>query len=259
MLPYDILPFPSERKVIVDAGYAAKKRHIIYGLLEVDVTEARTRIKALKDAGSTPLSFTAFIVACLARAIASDPRVQAYQDWRGRLVVFHEVDVVTLIEPEAGAAAIPHIIRRADRRSVQEISGEIRSIQREPGRSQQRGGLVSIAGRVPRFVRMLFYWAVKKDPQRFKQIQGTAIITSVGMFGKGGGWGIAFLPFHTLGLTVGGIVQRPGIQAGALATREFLNLTLAFDHDIVDGAPAARFARKLIELIESASLLEEGE
>ncbi len=28
-------------------------------------------------------------------------------------------------------------------------------------------------------------------------------------------------------------------------------MTLSFDHDIVDGAPAARFARRLKELIES--------
>lgn len=30
-----------------------------------------------------------------------------------------------------------------------------------------------------------------------------------------------------------------------------LSLTLLFDHDVVDGAPAARFARRLVALIES--------
>ena len=69
------------------------------------------------------------------------------------------------------------------------------------------------------------------------------------MFGKGGGWGIAFLPTHTLGLTVGGITQKPGVQDGQIEVREYLNLTLSFDHDIVDGAPAARFTIKLIEAI----------
>jgi pyruvate/2-oxoglutarate dehydrogenase complex dihydrolipoamide acyltransferase (E2) component len=33
--------------------------------------------------------------------------------------------------------------------------------------------------------------------------------------------------------------------------RKYLSLTLDFDHDIIDGAPAARFAQRLIELIES--------
>jgi hypothetical protein len=46
---------------------------------------------------NTKMSFTAFIVASLSRAVASIPQVQAYRDWRGRLVVFHDVDVVTMI------------------------------------------------------------------------------------------------------------------------------------------------------------------
>jgi pyruvate/2-oxoglutarate dehydrogenase complex dihydrolipoamide acyltransferase (E2) component len=77
------------------------------------------------------------------------------------------------------------------------------------------------------------------------------------MFGTSGGWGIGFLPTHTLGLTVGGIVQRPGVHEGQIEVREVLNLTISFDHDIVDGAPAARFTSRLIELIEDATVLEE--
>ena len=104
---------------------------------------------------------------------------------------------------------------------------------------------------------MLFFWVVKKNPQWFKQLQGTVVVTSVGMFGKGGGWGIGFLPTHNLGLTVGGIVKKPGVHEGRVEVREYLNLTISFDHDIVDGAPAARFGRRLVEVIEEAAVLEE--
>ena len=38
---------------------------------------------------------------------------------------------------------------------------------------------------------------------------------------------------------------------GRIEPRERLNLTLVFDHDVIDGAPAARFARRLVELIDS--------
>jgi pyruvate/2-oxoglutarate dehydrogenase complex dihydrolipoamide acyltransferase (E2) component len=31
-----------------------------------------------------------------------------------------------------------------------------------------------------------------------------------------------------------------------------LDLTISVDHDLVDGAPAARFARRLADLVESA-------
>jgi pyruvate/2-oxoglutarate dehydrogenase complex dihydrolipoamide acyltransferase (E2) component len=254
---FDILPFPSRREIVVDAGYLSARRHIIYGLVEVDVTRARELVRLLAAREDTRLSFTAVIVASLARAIAANPRVQAYRDWRRRLIVFHDVDVVTMIEPEPGKVAIPHIIRQANRRSVGDISDEIRSIQARPERSEQHGVLVSLAPRIPRFARLLFFWAVKKNPHWFKRFEGTVVVTSVGMFGKGGGWGIGFLPTHTLGLTVGGMAQKPGVHDGQIAVREYLNLTISFDHDIVDGAPAARFTRKLIELMETAAVLEE--
>ena len=82
------------------------------------------------------------------------------------------------------------------------------------------------------------------------------MLTSVGMFGKGGGWGIGFLPTHNLGITVGGINEKPGVHQGQIAIREYLNLTISFDHDIIDGAPAARFARILNKTIESGVVLE---
>jgi len=255
--PHDIYPFPRERRVVVDAGYLAAKRHIIYGFLEVDITRARQLLRERSDANGIRLSFTAFLVASLARGIKSFPKVQAYLDWRGRLVVFHEVDVVTMIEPEAGAVAIPHIIRKAESRSVSEISAEIRGIQANPGSSEQRGQLYKLGIRAPRPLRLLFFRLVKKNPHWMKRYQGTVMITSVGMFGKGAGWGLSFLPAHTLGLTVGGIAQKPGVNDGKIAVREYLNLTISFDHDIVDGAPAARFAQKLVDNLENASVFEE--
>jgi hypothetical protein len=54
-------------------------------------------------------------------------------------------------------------------------------------------------------------------------------------------------------VTVGGIGQKSGIVDGHIAIREYLSLTISFDHDIIDGAPAARFTQRLKELIESGS------
>jgi pyruvate/2-oxoglutarate dehydrogenase complex dihydrolipoamide acyltransferase (E2) component len=76
------------------------------------------------------------------------------------------------------------------------------------------------------------------------------------MFGQSSGWGIGFLPMHTLGLTVGGIAEKPGVIDGQIAIREYLDLTITFDHDIVDGAPAARFAQRFKEMIESGRTLD---
>jgi pyruvate/2-oxoglutarate dehydrogenase complex dihydrolipoamide acyltransferase (E2) component len=53
-------------------------------------------------------------------------------------------------------------------------------------------------------------------------------------------------------VVVGGISTQPRLVDGQLQDRQFLHVTLTFDHDIVDGAPAARFAARLSELIEAA-------
>jgi pyruvate/2-oxoglutarate dehydrogenase complex dihydrolipoamide acyltransferase (E2) component len=262
-MDYDILPFTPDRKVIVDAGYLGAGRHIIYGLVEADVTGPRQIIRRREAAGED-LSFTAFLAASLARAIApqpgsarpAHPLVQAYRDWRGRLVIHHDVDVVVMVEASAGRVAIPHIIRGAQRRSIGEISAEIRAVQTNPKPAGKSDQLQRLAPHLPRFIRLWFFQAVKRNPNWFKQLQGTTIITSLGMFAPGTGWGITFLPVHTFGLTVGSITEKPVAHQGQVIVREILHLTLAFDHDIIDGAPAARFARSLLEVIESGEALE---
>lgn len=256
MPDYDLLPFPGEREIVVDAGYLAAGRHVIYGLVEVDVTDARRLLRRRSEELGVKLSLTAFIVAALGRAVAADPRVQAYRDWRRRLVLFHDVDVVTMIEPRPGAVAIPHVIRGAQQKSVEEITAEIRAIQNRPASSSQRNNrLTALAPRLPRFVRLLFFRILKLNPLWYKQVAGTVVLTSVGMFGRSGGWGIGFLPTHNLGVTVGGISRKPGVRDDEIAIGEYLNLTLSFDHDVVDGAPAARFARRFVEQLEAATVL----
>ena len=81
------------------------------------------------------------------------------------------------------------------------------------------------------------------------------MVTSVGMFGTAAGWGVP-LPGHTLCLTVGGIEHKPVLNNGDLQNREHLCLTVSFDHDIVDGAPAARFIQRLASLVQEGAGLE---
>jgi pyruvate/2-oxoglutarate dehydrogenase complex dihydrolipoamide acyltransferase (E2) component len=88
---------------------------------------------------------------------------------------------------------------------------------------------------------------------------GTVALTSVGLFGGDhSGWGISPTP-EPLGLVVGGISWKPVVVEGRIEPREILNLTVSFDHDIVDGGPATRFVKRLVELIESGYGLEEGD
>jgi hypothetical protein len=77
------------------------------------------------------------------------------------------------------------------------------------------------------------------------------------MFGKGAGWGVP-PPFPVpLLVSVGGIGPGHEHVDGRIVPHELLSMTISVDHNIVDGAPAARFASRLKELIESCYGLDE--
>ena len=250
---FEVRPFPLQRALVVDAGYLSHKRHIVHGLVSVNVTRARSIVKERE------LSFTAFVVASIGRAVAEHRNVQAYRDFWGRLIVYKNCDIVTMVEPFPDAVAIPHIVRNANLRSVVDITKEIRSIQRSPESSGQQGGMIDVAARLPRWIRMVGYRWIRGNPHRLKRLMGTVIVTAVGMFGSdhgGEAYGVGFLPLHTLGVTVGGIAKRMTLASdGSLEMNEYLSLTLSFDHDVVDGAPAARFTSDVAQIMESASVL----
>jgi hypothetical protein len=75
------------------------------------------------------------------------------------------------------------------------------------------------------------------------------------MAGRGGGWSLAPAG-QSLLLIVGGLARKPAVVEERAEPRDLLSLTVAFDHDVVDGAPAARFVHRLVELIESGYGLE---
>ena len=60
----------------------------------------------------------------------------------------------------------------------------------------------------------------------------------------------------TLMVTVGSIGQRARVMDGVRGEAETLALSLSFDHTVVDGGPAARFASTLQAMLEEATVLE---
>ena len=56
-----------------------------------------------------------------------------------------------------------------------------------------------------------------------------------------------------------GIAWKPAVVEGRIEPREILHLTVVFNHDVIDGAPATRFTRRLVELIESGYGLNEAQ
>lgn len=230
----------------------------MYGLLEVDVTVARQFIAEHKARTGETLSFAGFLAFCLARAVDEDKTIQAYRKGGKQLILFDDVNVGLMVEQKVGEkrALMGHVIRAANRKSYREIHEEIRSVQSAPvppGRGMPawfRSALL-LPWPLSRLVIALLRINSRRDPTIAVSMGGTVALTSVGMFGGGhSGWGLS-PTLHPLGLVVGGIAWKPAVVEGRIEPREILSLTVTFDHDIVDGAPATRFVRRLVELIES--------
>lgn len=257
---FQTLPYPRSRLLVVDAVRAGSRKHLIHGLVEMDVTEARRRIRAHREQTGESISFTAFFLHCLGTAVEEHKMVHAYRDWRGRLILFDDVDVNTIIEVELEGHRFPlvHTVRAVNHRPLRDLHDEIRRAQTGTDQTYDSGtlDLMRIYVRLPGFLRDLAYRIILKNPHWMKRIGGTVSVTAIGMFGEGGGWGIP-IPIYTLTATLGGIAQKPAVFNGKIVPRELLSVTLTFDHDIVDGAPAARFADRFRGLIESAAGLED--
>jgi pyruvate/2-oxoglutarate dehydrogenase complex dihydrolipoamide acyltransferase (E2) component len=250
---------PPMRRFSIDAGYLGRRRHIVHGLIEVDVTEARAIIQEHESETGEKLSFTAFVICCLSKAIEQHPHLHAYRDWRSRLIIYEDINITSMFEVEFGQkkTPMPHIFRATNQKTYKQIHDEMRGIQNKPHISTEARFMRWFLY-LPAFLRRGFYWAVMKFPQRFRENSSPVILTAVGMFGQGGGWAIT-MPNFTLSIAVGGISKKPGIFADEIAIREFLDLTVSIDHDVVDGAPAARFVQSFRTLLEDAAGLKDIE
>ncbi|MGA7228365.1 MAG: 2-oxo acid dehydrogenase subunit E2 [Acidimicrobiia bacterium] len=250
---YEVRAFPKIRRAYVGVLREGHRRHIIHGLVEVDVTKARSAIRRTVEVEAS-LSFTGFIVACVSKAVDENRMLHAHRWGRRKLVLFEDVDVnlqLEQVEEDGTRIVQSRIVRAANRKTVGEISAEIRQAQRigEADRRRLRGTLWFVT--LPRFIRRLIWRGVMVRPWWTKRFGGTVAVSSVGMFGSDLGWGIPITPTPLM-VTVGGIGLRPVMVDGKLENREHLSLTVSVDHDIVDGAPAARFVERMRQLIEEA-------
>lgn len=264
--PYRVVDLPPGRRAWINLLDMSWPKHTVYGLLEVDVTVARQFFAAHKARTGETLSFTGYLTFCLAHAVDEDKTVQAYLKGRKQLVLFDDVNVGLMIEHNAGEkrALMGHVVRGANHKTFSQVHQEIRAVQSQPA-PPSRGipswlrSTLMLPWPLSRLFGAFLNMTMHRDPTRSVAMGGTVAITAVGMFGKGhSGWALTPTP-ESLGLVVGSIIPKPAVIDGRIEPREILHLTVMFDHDVIDGAPAARFTGRLVELIESGYGLDETE
>jgi pyruvate/2-oxoglutarate dehydrogenase complex dihydrolipoamide acyltransferase (E2) component len=254
------IEYPSSRQLTMDLGKIGRGKHHVKALLEVDVTEARQKIRQYRQGGKK-IAFTAWLIKVIADCAALHPPVSGFNRPRGnKVVVFKDVDVSIVVEKAVSGTRVPlpYVIRKADQKTLDQIHAEIEAARSQTVEDEGNyvlGEQYSTTGlklfvHLPAWLRLfLMRVLVFNNPQRTKHMMGTVMVTTVGMVGHTRGWMIPF-SMHPLSLAFGSLNEQAAVYRGEIQKREILHLTALIDHDVIDGMPSAQFVDDLVKKLE---------
>lgn len=192
---------------------------------QADVTELDA-FRKTQDAAGPKLTVTAFALKAAAVALKEFPQFNSSLDLdNGKLIRKGYFNIGVAVDTERGLL-VP-VIRAVDRKSVRELAGEIAEIAEKA--RQKKLGLDEMKG-------------------------GTFTVTNLGGIG-----GVGFTPIVNwpevaiLGLSRSKL--EPAVKDGAIIPRLMLPMSLSYDHRVIDGADAARFTRRIAQMLENPMLL----
>lgn len=196
---------------------------------ECDVTELEaTRKLANERAPQLPkLTYMPFIVKAVVAGLKSYPAMNASLDEEASEIVFHDrYDIGIAIDTPAGLTV--GVVRDADKLRLREIAGEVQRL----ATAAREGHLTPEDLRDPTFT-----------------------ISSPG--GQYGGLMATPIVFHPQSAIVGvhRAQDRPVVRDGQIVIRKMMNMSVTFDHRIMDGMTAARFILDVIKLLEHPAVL----
>jgi pyruvate dehydrogenase E2 component (dihydrolipoamide acetyltransferase) len=189
---------------------------------EIDMSaavEARGRIKAKTLEGEVVPSFNDMVVKACALALKEHPIANgAYKD--GRFELYSRVNVGVAVAAQ-DALVVPTVFD-ADRKGLREIAMDARTLA-----GKVRDGSIT--------------------PPELSG--GTFTVSNLGMYGVTNFSAVINAPQAAI-LAVGAITEKPVVRDGAITTAHILGVTLACDHRILYGAPAAEFLARIRALLE---------
>ena len=201
---------------------------VVHDLGEVDeLVKLRAQVNRNRAA---PISYQPFIMKALASALSDVPVLNAtYDPVSQDVTVYREVNVGFAVSTEAGVL-LP-VIRNVD-------TGAILALDRQ--------------------MKQLVAAARKRSLAADDLRGGTFALTNFGPFG--GLWAAPMIfPPQVAILGIGRIHQAPRVvDGGAIEARAVLPVSLAFDHRVVDGVPAATFLSRFLQLLCSPQELRCG-
>ncbi|HWG42828.1 MAG TPA: 2-oxo acid dehydrogenase subunit E2 [Gemmataceae bacterium] len=191
-----------------------------------DITDLEAFRKQQAEGKGPKLTVTAFVLRASAVALREFPNFNASIDLAGgKLILKRYYHIGVAVDTENGLL-VP-VLRDVDKKHVRELAEELNATA---GRARDR----------------------KLDGAELKG--GTFTITNLGGIG-----GTAFTPIINypevaiLGLSRSRL--EPVVRGGQIVPRLMLPLSLSYDHRVIDGASAARFTRRLAELLENPLMM----
>jgi pyruvate dehydrogenase E2 component (dihydrolipoamide acetyltransferase) len=187
-----------------------------------DVTELDAFRKS-QDGKGPKLTVTAFALKACAAALKQFPTFNASLDLaNNQLVLKRYYHIGVAVDTEAGLL-VP-VLRDVDKKSVNELAHELNETA-----EKARQGKADMSG-------------------------GTFTITNLGGIGGTGFSPIVNWPeVAILGMSRSKL--EPVVRGGQVVPRLMLPLSLSYDHRVIDGASAARFTRRVVELLENPLLM----
>lgn len=264
---------PKGRKItgwrkIAAAAWGPPNDPQIFGDLEVDATNILRFIERARAATGRGVTLTTVVGKAVAKALADHPDLNVRM-YRGRFIPRDTVDIFFIVSAEEGAELSGVKVERTDEKPVVEVARELaeRAGRIRGGDDAELGKTKKLIGSTPRrllrtSIRASTWLTSDRDLDLKKwglprQAFGSAIISSVGMFGIQHAYAPLAsyyrIPFLVL---VGEVVDRAVVVEGRVEARPIVTLSATLDHRYIDGFHAARLARSATAYLKDPAAFE---
>lgn len=226
----ETLPLRGWRKVMAERMSQSKRTAAhITTIIEVDATNMVNLRASLQQESSARITYTAFFVRAVAKALKEHPLLRA--TLAGDEIIVHKTcDVGVAIARKEGGLIVP-VIHNADEKNLVQIARSLEELRR------------------------------KAEENRFfpEDLTGAKFtITNPGVLGVILDTPIINPPESAI-LSAGKIVERTVVSDGKITIRPALYLCLSYDHRIIDGLPAIEFLQRVRTLLEQPERLASNE
>lgn len=243
--------FPRSRNLISDVMWLSRKKSMIHGLCEADISGTRQYLKAYNSGKDQRVSLLSYLLYCYSRSIVKFNNFNTIKKG-SKVITYKDVDVSVIIERELDGVKYPmnYIIRNCNKLSLEDINDELTKAKSTPLGEIMYDKKITLFASLPAFIRRMILSYISKSPRLSRQYFGTTGVTSTHTVIKGQFWGMPSSP-ATIAMTVGSIYRKVVKEKGQFVEREFICLTFSADHELNDGADGIRLFNYFKDLLES--------